>query len=252
MDITQAEQLSVAIRYFYENKIQENFVGFVQLEGADARRISQSIRTMVEEKMHLDFALCVGQSYDGASVISKMGRIREVAPSAVYVHCASHRLNLALCSSVASANVGRVFDFLQRLAGFFHMSAKRTTILQKSCDQLCPNSKKERIGNLCDTRWTQRHTSIESFMELLEGVMGALVEINQNDRTTDANYFLLQMNDSEFLFALVLLDKVMALLKPATACLQTEGLDLLQKNRRLDFGSEKDDEKTEFVENIEL
>ncbi|KAI1728370.1 putative 52 kDa repressor of the inhibitor of the protein kinase-like [Ditylenchus destructor] len=26
----------------------------------------------------------------------------------------------------------------------------------------------------------------------------------------------------------------------------------IQKNRRLDFGSEKDDEKTEFVENIEL
>lgn len=61
----------------------------------------------------LDLELCVGQAYDGASNMS--GHIRGAAkliqdkyPRAIYQHCQSHALNLALmksCTSIAQLSM---------------------------------------------------------------------------------------------------------------------------------------------------
>ena len=55
-------------------------------------------------RVDIDATYMIGQGYDGASsmsgsVLGVQACIRQVCPSAVYVHCASHCLNLTISRS---------------------------------------------------------------------------------------------------------------------------------------------------------
>ena len=102
-DISKFEQLSFVIRYVGDNEnelvICERFLFFLHLS-LDASALSDHIKECLL-KLKLNVTNCVGQSYDGASVMSGkfagvQSIIRNSSPSAIYVHCMAHRLNLAL------------------------------------------------------------------------------------------------------------------------------------------------------------
>ncbi|XP_060879641.1 zinc finger MYM-type protein 1-like [Metopolophium dirhodum] len=74
-DITKTEQLSVVVRYYYNNEIKERFLGFTPLKKLD--------------------------TYDGANVMrgsinGVQALFKNKVPHAVYIHCHNHRLNLVL------------------------------------------------------------------------------------------------------------------------------------------------------------
>ena len=101
-DISGKEQLSIGLRFFDEkaNKIKEEFLGFVELEGLDARSIAKAIDDLVTN-LNLDPDKCVGLGFDGCSTMSgKEGGVqailRQKYKKALYFHCSSHKLNLAL------------------------------------------------------------------------------------------------------------------------------------------------------------
>lgn len=59
------------------------------------------------EKLGVDMSFCVGQAYDGASNMSGRSNgcaaiISDKYPLAVYTHCKSHLLNLALVKACSS------------------------------------------------------------------------------------------------------------------------------------------------------
>ncbi|XP_018370083.1 PREDICTED: 52 kDa repressor of the inhibitor of the protein kinase-like, partial [Trachymyrmex cornetzi] len=72
-DIAGVEQLSLGVRFahFEDGKltIQEEFLGFVELKKFDAQSISDAILSKCES-LKLNMAYCVGQGYDGCSVMS--------------------------------------------------------------------------------------------------------------------------------------------------------------------------------------
>ena len=94
---------------------------------------AKSVATQILAKINvlgLDIANCVGQGYDGAFAMSghKSGvqvLVREKASVAVYVHCASHCLNLVLNHSSQQPPIRNMFTTLSDCTNFFNDSPKR-------------------------------------------------------------------------------------------------------------------------------
>ena len=82
--------------------------------------------------------------------------IQQEAPKAVYFHCASHRLNLAIISACSVQAFKNTEAYIGEMARFFSYSAKRQRLLDKAMDSLSspPNAKK--LKDACRTRWIQR------------------------------------------------------------------------------------------------
>lgn len=127
-DISKTEQLSFVLRYVFENVIHEEFLGFCAASKLDAESLVQSILSVL--KSHgIDVHSCVAQSYDGAAVMSGnvggvQARLREIVPSALYIHCYAHRLNLVVVDCVRNIKAsGEFFLILQRLYNFISGSA---------------------------------------------------------------------------------------------------------------------------------
>jgi len=111
-------------------EVKESFVGFYNLksQGAvDYVNFTQDILI----KLGLDINKCRGQGYDKASVISGahsgvQTRIKNIVPSAKYVHCCSHNLNLVISDTEKCHNeIQHFFETVQTMFNFFACSAPR-------------------------------------------------------------------------------------------------------------------------------
>lgn len=107
------EYLSLCVRFLdSSNTIQEQFLCFHPVGKCSGQLLGEQILRNVE-RLGLEIADCRGQGYDGAAVMSSQrcgvqSVVREQAPAAAYVHCASHCLNLVIvhaCEIVAVKNV---------------------------------------------------------------------------------------------------------------------------------------------------
>ena len=100
-DVASKKQLSFCVRYVHEEEVREEFLGFVEIEKADASTIAANVlETANESGLNLDNL--VGQGYDGASVMRSPKNgviIKRQYPKALFVHCRSHNLALVVSSS---------------------------------------------------------------------------------------------------------------------------------------------------------
>ena len=103
-DVSNKEELSLVIRYLYEEQIKEVFVDFIEVEQITGQVLGETILNWLRshnispEDMH-------GQCYDGASNMAGARAwvksvVQRDAPKAMYVHCAAHRLNLCVKHSI--------------------------------------------------------------------------------------------------------------------------------------------------------
>ena len=68
-DRSKKEQLVVAVCYCYENAIHEEFIGIAKAQSLDADALSDTIIERLQ-RIEANMKACVGQGYDGASVVS--------------------------------------------------------------------------------------------------------------------------------------------------------------------------------------
>lgn len=108
-DVAKLEQLTVCLRYLDGNSVREGFLGFVNITDLSGKGLVKTILQFLGD-LKVDMEGLVGQGYDGAAAMS--GRlngvqsiISEKYPSALYMHCASHCLNLTLTSSSTITDV---------------------------------------------------------------------------------------------------------------------------------------------------
>ena len=116
--VSKTEQISIVIRYYHGGSFEESFLKFFPVDKLDAERLTNTILSC-SEKFSVDYKLnLVGQGYDGASVRSGKNsgvaaQIKEICPTALYIHCYVHRLNLVLVDTTKSAP--KAADFLSLL-----------------------------------------------------------------------------------------------------------------------------------------
>lgn len=124
-DIACIEQVNIAVRYYWENSIREEFLQFIPVAGTTGINLADAIlKALVDMGITLEYLR--GQGYDGAAAMSGKFSgvqtiIRERYPTAIYVHCAAHSLNLvlAVCTEIPEIRnfygmASKVYTFLIR------------------------------------------------------------------------------------------------------------------------------------------
>lgn len=145
-DITNISQLSSVLRYVKaDGSAQERFLGFINVSADRTADALYSIVCNIVKDIGASEKL-IGQSYDGAAVMSGQlrglqAKVRETYPSALFLHCFAHKLNLVLSQSVMHIKECKVFlATLSGMAAFFKVYKTYTSIglnrkekITKSC-----------------------------------------------------------------------------------------------------------------------
>ena len=171
------EVLSDCLRFvdlssFKDPHIKECFIGFIHLDRTNASTISKKILECISESpLSLDSSLIRGQAYDGAAVMSseKVGvqaKIKEISPLAVYTHCYAHCLNLSIASTCNVQEVRNLVGLMNEVYLFLHNRPKRQQMFQLTISYHLPDSSHSKLPGLCKTRWVERHTCYEVFLEM--------------------------------------------------------------------------------------
>ena len=164
-DIASKEELSVCARWLHQNKPVEHFLGIIQAKETNAEAIAGYIshflqsRGIAFEKMH-------GLGFDGANTMSghRTGvhtRLRLHAPSALYMHCRCHLLQLAAVNAAGEhAEVKRVLGTLLTIWKAFHYSPKKAEKLKEI--QAVLQSPEIKMQKPTDTQWLARERAVRT------------------------------------------------------------------------------------------
>lgn len=173
------EQLSITIRFAVDLEVEEHFVGFVDCSvSRDAISLQNLILDFLEEKKLGNLPI-VGQSYDGASVMSgyKNGlqmKIKQNHPQAIFIHCLAHKLNLVIvdsCFNIKSSST--FFNTLEALYSHFSKPGNHSDLKRISNALQIKNLE---IHSLSTTRWSCRYENCRSVITNYIGIKDALEE----------------------------------------------------------------------------
>ena len=279
-DRAKREQLVIAIRYVDTKNepkiIKEEPVVILDLiadikssdqsDATEHSEIKLSGKAIGETLLHhinelgLDLKYLIGQGYDGAASMSServgvCSVIKTAAPLADYFHCCMHALNLSCSRATKIPAIRHCMDDIKDISNFFK-HAKRNSYLQTViARESCDNLQRRQLVNLCETRFVKRHESVLVAKQLLPCIAVCLNEMltwDSPDTRKDARRLLKSVQDPQFLVALVLSEKVSAVLHPVSRFLQQIGSDLVKAMSTISATQSKlqtwrKDEENEFA-----
>ena len=241
-DSSNKEQLAVVLRYVNraDTCIREDLVSFLECSGGISGQALAEMLLDFLTKHGLDPTNLRGQAYDGAGnmagrVNGTAARITSSFPLALYVHCASHCLNLAVVSSLEEVAVRNMIGIVNRVSTFFFAHPKRQRKLEEAIETTQPESSVRKLKDLCRTRWIERIDALQRFQQLLPSVVACMESIASeglrawsSDSVTDATTLLLALSTTEFISALVIITACLKHLLGLTRSLQAEAKDIVQ------------------------
>lgn len=142
------------------------------------------IITTALENYGLNLDRLRGLGFDGGSNMAGHfeglhGRIVAQYPTAIYVHCFSHRLNLIVKKSITSQAVRNLYMILQDLAKFFNTAKRRLVLKQHLGDDPLPRP-------MSETRWTDVYNLAHRVLLSFPKIISALTDfITTPSRTVD-------------------------------------------------------------------
>lgn len=224
--------MSVCVRYLWGGTLREDFLAFTEVTDLTGQGLASALMRLLKDTGVNTSYMC-GQGYDGAANMS--GRfsgvqavIQRDVPAALYVHCASHSLNLALCSSCSVPEIRNAFGVIQEVCSFFRKSGVRSRVLR---EKISENSDltKQRLHCLCETRWVERHEAIQTFLELFGVVVLALEEIAEAavEASPKAHQLLTCVLTPTFIVSVNIAAKALSLTLALSRQLQTASSDLV-------------------------
>lgn len=127
--------------------MREDFLRFVPVKDVTGEGLSNTIIVSCED-LKLNLKYLQGQGYDGASAMSGQfqgcsARITAKHPQALYVHCASHSLNLAVGDACSIPIIRNTLGTINEIINFFRCSAKREATLNDAVSTVGSESKKD-------------------------------------------------------------------------------------------------------------
>lgn len=230
-DVSKTEQISVVVRYMYQGKIYESFLGYTAAEGLNAPALLVKIKETLSQ-CNIDKQDCIGQCYDGASVMSGCNNgvqqlFRREVPGAVYVHCYAHRLNLALVDCVRGVqSVAEFFVALQMLYKFFATSVVHDLFIANQTE--LGVAQPIELKRLSETRWACQDAACHAVRETLPAICVTLLDVMESDnadRVTEATA-IYSLFKRTFVVHLAMMGVLLNLTKLLSDMLQSPQLDL--------------------------
>ena len=173
-DLSNKELLSFVLRYFDHDTglAREHLMSFLECDtGISGSCLADKIMTTLQS-YGLDLTNLRGQAYDGAGNMA--GSVRGTAalitaqyPLALYLHCASHCLNLAVIKSLQVTSVRNMMGVVDRVYVFFATHPKCQKTLDKAIAETQPKSNITKLKDLCRTRWIQSINALHIYMSRL-------------------------------------------------------------------------------------
>ena len=174
-----------------------------------------------------------GQAYDGAG--SMAGKTNGAAareyPLVLYLHCASHCLNLAVVKSLYETNIRNMMS-TANIVWIFSAHSKQQGKVE-AIEATQPEAKVQKLKDLCRTRWIQRIDALDRFQVLHPSIVQCMESISDegssmwsSDSIVDSKTLLLAITTTEFISALVVTNACLYYLLSLTCSLQAEAKDI--------------------------
>jgi hypothetical protein len=201
-DILGIARLSLCIRYVDNVKregyiVGEDFIDFAPVKDKTGPGIKAAIIKGLQQA-RLDLGNLRGQGYDGASAMKGhlggcVALVSKDYPSAIYVHCASHSLNLAFSDECKVDAIRNTVGTMKEIITFIRASEKRMDTLKEHITCAEPGSRRTRLVKLNEMRWVERHDSISFFKEMFGAIYDTLgVIMGWDDSDVSSKAFLMQ------------------------------------------------------------
>ncbi|XP_042035304.1 zinc finger MYM-type protein 1-like [Salvia splendens] len=199
-DVSQKEQLSLCLRYVQRKTglVVERFIGLDHVGDTTALSLRSAIISLFMEHS-LSPSKIRGQGYDGASnmkgeIHGLKTLIMEDTPSAYYIHCFAHQLQLTLVA-IAKKNdeCAWLFDTVAMLLNVVGVSCKRRELIheiqaQKLAQALEVDELETGFGlnqelglkKPGDTRWSSHYKTLLNVMDLFSTIFKVLMIIGKD------------------------------------------------------------------------
>ncbi|VVC42839.1 Ribonuclease H-like domain,Domain of unknown function DUF4371, partial [Cinara cedri] len=247
-DITKIDQVSVIIRYVivdYEThtiNIKESFLGFYALEQHGSMDYAHLIQNVLH-KHNIKIKNCIGQGYDGASVMSGQysgvqKRINNIVPTALFVHCCAHNLNLVISdASKISPSISRHFETLHSVLNFFNSNGPIWASLALG-DNTASKIRRRVLKKVCSTRWEFRHTAVfvlkERFIDVIKCLTIMSLTSGKKDERDMSKALKNKIESSEFVLILFIWENILRYLNTVSKILQSTNISLENASMLLD------------------
>ena len=171
----------VAVMDIIQHATAQDVQGELRLTGS----VIGSIFPSIVKELGLNLSRCVGQGYDGASVLAsdRIGaslKFRSESNHAYYFHCAVHCLNLSAMKAVSVPAIRNAHDTIKQVVTCFKSSSKRTLLFKSIIrNEHDTRISKKHLISLCTTRFVERHTAVQAFRSLLLYIVDALPQMTQ-------------------------------------------------------------------------
>lgn len=229
-DSSNKTQLVLILRYVLNGEVHERFWKFIRPMGTKAEDLANVIFGELDNlEINKTPEKLIAQSFDGASVMSgKFGgvqsRIKQKYPSADFIHCYAHQLNLILEKAVSqNRSVKIFFANLHSFSSFFGRSPKRTAVLDKVV--------KVRLPKAAPTRWYFNARCVETVFtyrtDILECLNKIIDDEDDNSTLNQAMGLRNYLQDSDFLYWLQFFHMIMPHCDILFNQLQKRSIDVL-------------------------
>ncbi|XP_059310916.1 uncharacterized protein LOC132062349 [Lycium ferocissimum] len=229
-DISHKEQMALVLRYVDKNgEVVERFIGLVHVSDTSACSLKKEIYSLLSNHS-LSPSKIRGQGYDGASnmrgeINGLKTLIMKDSPSAYYIHCFAHQLQLTLVAIAKKhGDVEDFFDHVTNVLNVVGGSFKRRDLIRhhqaEKLEQLLESGEVHTGRGLNQTRGLQRPGSTSS------------------DRN-QAKYLLIEIKTFKFVFMLHLMLKVLAMSNELSKILQKKDQDIINAVEFLKIAKER-------------
>ena len=95
-------------------------------------------------------------------------KIKEISPLALFIHCYAHCLNLSIATSCKLPEVRNLIGLINEAYLLLNNSTKRQQLFELTLKEYLPENSYSKLPGLCKTRWVERHTCLDLFLEMYE------------------------------------------------------------------------------------
>nr|XP_011468473.1 PREDICTED: zinc finger MYM-type protein 1-like [Fragaria vesca subsp. vesca] len=249
VDTSSKEQMAIILRFVdSQGLIRERFFKIVSVPNTTSQTLKNEI-SKVLTMYNLQVRNMRGQGYDGASNMRGIfnglkSLFLQECPYAYFVHCFAHRLQLTLNATAQGVHdIWEFFSTLSFIVNFLDSSAKRHSPLKEvrkeeianlvACGELQTGSGANQICTLQRagaTRWSSHSRSIKALIELFSSVKITLTDMVDHaprELQGQAKVVLRKLRTFDFVFCLLLMNKVMKITEVFCQTLQRKSLNFV-------------------------
>ena len=241
-DSSHKEQMSLVLRFVDSNyNIREEFIAFLNCKwGLSGAQLAKLLLESLNE-LTLSLEDCRGQGYDGAGAVAGhinglSAQILRLNEKALYTHCYSHRLNLAVCDSISIPEVTKMLKLVKDLSHFVNVYQTRNIPFEKNIKAFSSGteSRKTKLVDVCRTRWVDRVQGLDTFQELFVPLFRTLEEMNENENreyvpalVAEASSCLGNVSRFDFIVTLVITRHLLDSTLSVTQLMQGKSIDIM-------------------------